>query len=521
MKGHGRLSKALLFGGAAFTAWAVDKQFYYSTLQRNLYTLYSGVLVAVDVKWNFSASKADQISQLYDRVSKRILNCCKSNGGLYIKFGQQIATVPVLPKEFYANLKELYDQAPVVDIALVNEIFKQDFGREPVEIFSYFNPIPVQSASIAQVHQAVLKNGDCVAVKVQKPAIKHQIHFDLMNYRFLMFAVEKIFDLPVSWTVDYISKHIKQEVDFVSEARNGELCLQHLNEISEFRDKVTVPRIYHDLTSANVLTTEWIEGVSLIEKKSLVENGFNIPNLMQTIVQVFSDQLFRTGFVHCDPHVGNILVRKLNGKEQVVLIDHGLYVQCAPEFTQQYAKFWNSLFAMDTKTTTEIATAWGFPDPALFATATLQRPWKPGNAMDAVPTLQDMYESQVQAKAKVKEFLQESDRMPKELILVGRNLNCVRANNKNLGSPVNRINIMAQYAAKSLVEGHGSWIEKLKFRLKFRISLMVVSITYYISSIQTFLFGAKDFEGKLDDKMAALLKEKLPGFEINENTFVG
>jgi aarF domain-containing kinase len=404
--------------------WAFDEYCYYSTIQRNLKTLAAGIIITIDYKLNFKASKADQIDALHERTAKRILDVCRSNGGLYIKFGQQISTVPILPKP-YEIMRQLYDKAPFFEYDVVEQIFKKDFGVLPDEVFASFTREPVASASIAQVHKATLKDGTPVAVKIQKPAIEKQIFWDMLGYRGVIFAFEKIFDLPLYWTADYIEKHLIQETDFLNEVRNSERCYNHIQEVYELKNRVYVPKNYHQYCSKHVMTSEWIDGVPLTDRRGIENLGLSIPHVMTNVVNVFADQLFRVGFVHCDPHPGNILIRRHPTwlGEQIVLLDHGLYVQCSPGFTRQYSLFWKSLFSMDYDLTKTITEGWGIHNPQMFATATLARPWKKGKAMHIEGTkLRDVYESQMEAKKQVVKFLQDTEKIPKELIFVGRNL---------------------------------------------------------------------------------------------------
>lgn len=295
------LKKAALYTGIGVGGYAVDRYLCYSTVQRNLYTAYTAVAIFVDVKMNFVREKGDQIEALHGRVSKRILDVCKSNAGLYIKFAQQMATVPVLPAAYIENLKQLYDQAPVVDYETVCEIFQQEFNLSPDDIFKSFDHEPIQSASIAQVHKAVLNDGRVVAVKVQKPNIAFQIGADMLAYRVLIYLFEIAFDLPLYWSADYIEKHLREETDFLNEVRNAEKCRAHIVE-SNLKDLVHIPVVFHELSSKRVMVAEWIEGVSLASPEAIVALGFSTREVMSTIVNVFSDQLFRSGFVHADPH---------------------------------------------------------------------------------------------------------------------------------------------------------------------------------------------------------------------------
>ena len=186
---------------------------------------------------------------------------------------------------------------------------------------------------------------------------------------------------------------------------------------------------------------------------------------MTSIVQVFSDQIFRTGFVHCDPHPGNIIIRpnpKRPSEAQTVILDHGSYVSCSPQFTHDYSVFWKSIFVGDQERMHEISNNWGISDLQIFASATLQKTWVPGNAAhisEHPAKLINSLHSAERAKERLRNFLKDTELVPKELIFIGRNMNCVRANNRTLGSPVNRINIMADMAVINLGSDWNIWYD--------------------------------------------------------------
>ncbi|KAJ3270867.1 hypothetical protein HDV01_007338 [Terramyces sp. JEL0728] len=526
-----------LIGSVGVAGWAFDKHFYYSTIQRNVKTLITGAMISIDFKLNFN--EHSDINRLHTRVANLILNLCKDNGGLYIKFGQQIASVPVLPPQ-YNIFKTLFDNAPCVEKQVVEQIFLEEFGTLPQDIFEEFDYKAIASASIAQVHKATLKDGTVVAVKVQKPEIQKQIYWDMMCYRVVIFALEKLFELPLYWSADYIEFHLRQETDFINEAKNSEICLHHINQ-TDLKNKVHVPKVYHDYSSKRVMTAEWIDGYSLAKKEELVKNQISPAFVMDTIVKVFADQIFRVGFVHCDPHPGNILVRKLNGKPQVVLLDHGLYVRCSPKFVTEYASFWKSLFSLDIETSSRIAKSWGIGDLNVIATATLARPWKAGKPIHSTKiTITDIFEAQKNSKNRLSKFLKNTQTLPKELIFVGRNLNCVRANNKLLGSPVNRINIMANSAAENaglhwqssgntykMQAGGILYNIRAGFsKLLFQTTLAMISLSFRITQVLQYLgnlFKGKGsgFEDIMDSNMRKNLETMFPGMTISESAFDG
>ncbi|KAJ3320252.1 hypothetical protein HDV06_005396 [Boothiomyces sp. JEL0866] len=526
-----------LIGGIGAAGWALDKYYYYSTIQRNVKTLITGAIISIDYKLNFN--EHSDISALHTRVANLILNLCKNNGGLYIKFGQQIASVPVLPPQ-YNIFKALFDNAPCVEKQVIERIFLEEFGTLPQDIYDEFDYEAIASASIAQVHKATLKDGTAVAVKVQKPEIQKQIYWDMFCYRVVIFALEKLFDLPLYWSADYIEFHLRQETDFVNEAKNAEICQHHINQ-TDLKKFVHVPKVYHDYSSKRVMTAEWIDGVSLAKKQDLVDNNISPAFVMDTVVKVFADQIFRVGFVHCDPHPGNILVRKLNGTPQVVLLDHGLYVRCTPKFVEEYATFWKSLFSLDTETSSRIAKSWGIGDLNVIASATLARPWKAGKPIHSTKTtITDIFEAQKNTKNRLSNFLKNTESLPKELIFVGRNLNCVRANNKMLGSPVNRINIMAASAAQNAglnwqLSGNTNRVEEYGVlnhfksglsKLLFQTTLTMISLSFKITQIFQYLGKiisgkGNGFEEVMDSNMRKNLESMFPGMTINESAFDG
>jgi aarF domain-containing kinase len=120
-----------------------------------------------------------------------------------------------------------------------------------------------------------------------------------------------------------------------------------------------------------------------------------------------------------------------------VLIDHGLYIQSSEEFRKQYCRFWVGMFTFDSEALDSVARAWGIPDIGLFATATLAKPWRRDQQapthLKSQTRLMDAFEMHQKGKERLVEFLRSMDRMPDELMFIGRNMNIVRANNKALG----------------------------------------------------------------------------------------
>jgi len=221
------------------------------------------------------------------------------------------------------------------------------------------------------------------------------------------------------------------------------------------KDKVYVPEVYGKYTTKKVMTAEWIDGVRMTDRNGIKRlmgeqvddlsktsdaNRFptlkgGVPTVLKAMVELFSAQIFEWGWVHCDPHPGNMIVRPhptIKGTPQLVLLDHGLYIRSTPKFQQQYATFWKSLMTFDLEVLGEIATEWGIGEPKMFASATLMRPLSSFDRRDAKTAqfqkeLAEMndYEKSVAMKKRLKNFLVDQDKMPKQLLFIGRNLRLV------------------------------------------------------------------------------------------------
>jgi aarF domain-containing kinase len=229
------------------------------------------------------------------------------------------------------------------------------------------------------------------------------------------------------------------------------------------------------------------------------------------------------------------------------------------------------LFLMDTVTIDQICREWGINDPSLFASATLMRPYNPAqkkalhiSSTEAVP-IQDVYEMQMAVKHRIKQFLHDEELIPRELIFIGRNMNIVRALNRELGNPVNRINTMGLWAVKGLGADWSLWdgsakppsayrsndileysngllrsheqpsiLSRLVFVLRsrfnywmFRGALFLISVSFYVSKarevVEKVVFGqrrSRNFEEMLDEQIRLSFEEQF-GIPLDDRIFEG
>ncbi|KAF9683795.1 hypothetical protein SADUNF_Sadunf04G0051400 [Salix dunnii] len=290
-----------------------------------------------------SDSYYQKLSEVHLRSAKRILKLCEENKGFYVKAGQFVASLKQVPQEYSLMLSSLQDQAVPCSFKDIKQVLQSNLGRDLEKIFLSFDEQPVAAASIAQVHRAMLKDHQEVAVKVQYPGLEHQMEIDMTIMSFLSKSVAWLFpDYRFNWLVTEFREVISSELDFIQEARNSEKTGKN------FKNNKFV-RIPHELTTRQVLTMQFCWGHKVDDVEFMKETGINPIKVAKALMEVFAEMIFIHGFVHGDPHPGNILVSPEgpNGFTLVIL-DHGIYKQLDEGFRQDYCQLWKAMILQDT-----------------------------------------------------------------------------------------------------------------------------------------------------------------------------
>ncbi len=239
--------------------------------------------------------------------------------GLLIKASQFIATrADILPDEWVSTLAGLHDRVPPRPFAVIRDQIEGELKRPLAAVFAHFEPVPIASASLAQVHAARLHDGRRCAVKVQYPGIEGIVRADLRNMMLVLkwlAWLERDFDFQI--VAREVMKYIPMELDFEHEADNARTIRKNFAGC----DDVVVPQVYREFTSRRVLTMELVDGIKVSDVAALDRAGIDKRAVAQKLIDRFCDMILRDGFFHADPHPGNILVQP---GPRLVLLDFGL-----------------------------------------------------------------------------------------------------------------------------------------------------------------------------------------------------
>lgn len=283
--------------------------------------------------WMRSRAKVKPEEHEVHTLGDRLMLVCTELGPTFVKLGQMLSTRPdLLPPEIIKGLQTLQDQVEPFAPEQAVKIVEKDLGVKISEAFESFENRPFASGSIAQAHRAVAKSGQKVVVKVRRPDIENVIRTDMNILSALAEAAEryvaelKPFD-PVM-IVEEFRRSIDRELDFINEASST----ARFGESLAGEDYVKVPEVRWDLTGSEVLTFEWISGVSLHEVLEGWAKDIDRKQLAHNIARLFLKQYFETGLFHADPHPGNMLI---SAPARIGLIDFGLVGRVSDEMMTQ------------------------------------------------------------------------------------------------------------------------------------------------------------------------------------------
>ena len=260
-----------------------------------------------------------------DNIPLKIKMMLEELGPIFVKLGQVISTRKDLLGDDIANeLSKLQDSVKPFPKEISMRIIEEELGSKINEVFNSFTPEPLASASIAQVHEAQLKNGKDVIIKVVRPNIKNEIEKDLLLMkRIAVFLTSLSDDFKRMHLIELVNDYemlVYDETDLIKESSNAKKIKKN------FKDSklIYIPEIYWDYVTKNILVMERTYATPVNDKKELKRQGINFEQLATNAVESFFIQVFEHNFFHADMHPGNIFIQKVEDNVQFVLVDFGI-----------------------------------------------------------------------------------------------------------------------------------------------------------------------------------------------------
>jgi ubiquinone biosynthesis protein len=257
--------------------------------------------------------------------AERVRMVIEELGPTFIKLGQILSTRgDIIPPEFIHELEKLQDTVPPTDFSLIQAQVEGELGHPLGEALPTFDPVPVASASLGQVHFATLPNGQEVAVKVFRPGVDKLIEIDLDILLELASQAEK----HTAWAEYYGVLSLAQE--FADTLRNEQNYEQEGQNIDRYRqmfageDYVRVPKVYWETTTRRVLTMERMEGIKITDVAALEAAGLDRKEVARRNIAILLKAVLQEGFFHADPHAGNF---KVQPNDVIAMMDFGIMGQ--------------------------------------------------------------------------------------------------------------------------------------------------------------------------------------------------
>ena len=255
-------------------------------------------------------------------LGERVRLVLEELGPAFVKLGQLSSTrQDLFPPEVIRELEKLQDEVPPFPMEEVRAILERELGRPLADSYREFREEPLAAASIGQVHEARLFTGERVAVKVQRPAVGDIVRLDLE----ILAELVEIAERRIAWAARYrvgelleeLTRSMLEELDYSHEGRNTDTIARQFASSRE----VVVPKIYWSLTTARVLTMEYIDGLKLNHANERDKERFRDERIGERFVNAMLKQIFTDGFFHADPHPGNLML--LPGG-RLVFLDFGM-----------------------------------------------------------------------------------------------------------------------------------------------------------------------------------------------------
>jgi predicted unusual protein kinase regulating ubiquinone biosynthesis (AarF/ABC1/UbiB family) len=376
-------------------------------------------------------------TRTHERAARMLLRTALGLRGVTIKFCQVVATrADVFPPPFIRILRQCHDAVPPLPFDAIRAAVERELGRPLHEVFAEFSPEPIASASLAQVHRALLRDGRAVAVKVQYPGIEDVVRSDLASMRRVCRVYERLDPQPLELLplLDELTKHLALELDFRREAD----CADRVRGLFAGDERVVVPRIHRELSTGRVLVMELVDGIKITEREEIAAAGLEPAEVMQELMRIYTRMILAAGFFQADPHPGNLFVRP---DGSIVLLDFGLSKELPEGFGLGLFELMFSMMTLNESAMIRAFGELGFEtkngDPSTFLLITQRM-------MARSDTGRFEGEFTEQMTEELFEAIRENPvvRVPSDFVLVGRAFSLLSGIGASLGARANVLQAM-------------------------------------------------------------------------------
>ncbi|KYF50672.1 ABC transporter [Sorangium cellulosum] len=281
--------------------------------------------------------------------ARRLLRAMLKLRGVFIKLGQVLSIMGgFLPRAYGKELEQLQDQVPPHPFSDLEAALRASFGRSASELFSSIERAPLAAASLGQVHVARLRDGRKVAVKFLYPGIRGIIAVDLRVLRLAILVYKRFVPVGhIERVHESLVDLLRRETDYLHEAA----CMERMAQNFEGDAGVAFPEVVHELTTRDVLTMTFMEGIKITRLDALRSACLEPSDVALRLVQVFYKMLFADRFFHADPHPGNFLVAPRSAEEgggfRLVVLDFGAICEARDELIDGLLDILKGIFAQD------------------------------------------------------------------------------------------------------------------------------------------------------------------------------
>ncbi|CAI5759776.1 unnamed protein product [Candida verbasci] len=432
----------------------------------------------LDKQYPTQKERNEELSKTHQKAANITLKALEKNGGVYIKLGQHISALTyLLPKEWTETMIPLQDKCPRSSMEEIENLFETDLGAKLNEFFSEFDPNPVGVASLAQVHIAKLKStGEKVAVKIQHPSLKEFVPLDVKLTRMVFDLMYKVFpEYPLTWLGDEMQNSIFVELDFTKEAENSKRTAEYFKNYQK-ETALKIPQVIN--AEPRILIMEYVAGARLDDLEYMKRYHIDTSKVSSCLSHIFNNMIFIPGVgLHCDPHGGNLAIRKLDKRKnghnfEIILYDHGLYRDIPLQMKRDYSNFWLAVLDNDVpnlrKYAEKFAGIKGEQKFLIFMSAITGR--SPENAINyniktrrSENEINEIQSTLNEEKGVLEDLMEILSSMPRIVLLILKTNDLTRNLDENLKSslgPERTFLIMANYCAASVYDENKEYINK-------------------------------------------------------------